>query len=173
MLSRLLEQYAARLPYRHIPMPDGKPYLIRYLVAESADTSIYLHHYIGSDAERWLHDHPWRQSVGIPLVGSYVEERLVALDPYCGPITRFRRIRRFFPNVITARTFHRIVSVTPGTWTLFIGRDRFKEWGFLEPYEDGDPKNTRLCTMYWQPNDIAAKRRWSYPSSTPTDLKAA
>lgn len=34
-------------------------------------------------------------------------------------------------NILYSRAYHRIVSVKPGTWTLFLAGKRSRDWGFL------------------------------------------
>lgn len=168
MLVAFLRSLAACLPCRDIPLPDGTPYLRRYRLGQLANIECYLHQYLGNDAERWLHNHPWRIALGIPLVGGYTEERLTSLDPYRGPITRLRRIRRFRPNVITDADFHRILTVRPGTWTLFLGITRYKEWGFLEESYDKDTPPGHVDILFRQPMDTRSARTWHRTPTTMT-----
>lgn len=157
-LSRWLYRISAGMRCRTIEI-NGQPYLERYLVGRAFGVTVYLHRFLTADGERHLHDHPWRFSVGIPLVGGYVEERLDHLDARTGPVSVYRRTRRFWPNVLTTRTFHRIHSVQWGTWTLFAHSPYFRVWGFLrrEPPLDliaGHPPAVRIT--YEQPLDVAA-----------------
>jgi len=138
MIAALLQRLAARCEHFTIEL-RGNPYMTRHYLwpqtrnrdqdAHRTRFAIFLHQYHRPDAERWLHDHPWTWSIGIPLVGGYVEERLVGHE--IPPRRRERRIRHFRPNLIRVRDFHRITSVQPGTWTLFIHGPRVKRWGFL------------------------------------------
>lgn len=88
----------------------------------------YLHHFLGSDWSRDVHDHP-KTFVSIGLWGGYVEEYWPA-----GSKLRRKRfvapwIRRFPP---THRHRLRITRQRP-TWTLvFVGPWR-REWGFWTP----------------------------------------
>lgn len=117
----------------------GKPYLIRVFLehrysGRSAQTT-YLHRFVSSDAERWLHDHPFDARSEV-LCGGYAEEKLTTLS-HKGPMTEtLWRVpgEEFW---ISSGTFHRIVSVEPDTWTLFRhGPHLAKGWGFLEWEDD-------------------------------------
>lgn len=168
MIEAFLSRLSSRLPWRDIPLPDGSPYLRRFLIGRINQDDYYLHQYLGDDAERWLHNHPWRTAVGIPLVGGYTEERLRGLDPYEGIITRIKHVRRFIPNIITDFDFHRILSVKPGTWTLFIGLDRYKEWGFLEDFHDATTPLGHKDVLFRQPKALDADRIWKRNSHSTT-----
>ena len=90
--------------------------------------ALYLHHFVGSDWSRDLHDHP-KRFVSIGLRGGYVEE--TETDLYYGPHPRrqFRApwVRRFGP-----RHTHRLRVPPRGCWTLvYVGRTE-REWGFWQ-----------------------------------------
>lgn len=155
MFRRLLKAWARRLPARVISI-DGRPYLLRFLVARVAGCEVYLHRFLTADGERHLHDHPWAWSASLLLAGGYREECMRLVDGYDGPRTRERLIRAPRLNLIGAG-FHRIAEVLPGTWTLFIVGPRRKMWGFLD--YDGVTRVTR----YHQPLDYprAADPLWA------------
>lgn len=129
--ARLLYRLSGRLRCRLIPI-DGRPYLERYFVGRVAGVTVYLHRFLAADGDREVHDHPWRWSLAWVLTGGYREERLRHLDPERGWSSDFRRIGPWRPNLLTARSFHRIVAPQPETWTLFVHGPRVKRWGFLE-----------------------------------------
>lgn len=133
--ARLLHRLGARLRCRCITI-DGRPYMERYLVARAAGVTVYLHRFLAADGDREVHDHPWRWSLAWALVGGYREERLRHLDPEAGWVSVMRRIGPLRPNLLTARSFHRVVEPEPETWTLFVHGPRVKQWGFLE-HSDG------------------------------------
>jgi len=99
----------------------GENYLRRYRLGRH----VYLHHFIGGDVDRFLHDHPWN-AVSLVLRGSYEEELLSTRIEW----PRLRKVRWF--NRINGETFHRICQVEPDTWTLVFRGNRYKRWGFLE-----------------------------------------
>ena len=111
--------------------PGGKPYIERFYLGNWFGIGVFLHQYLDQDGDRQLHNHPWRWALGIPLMGGYKEERLVHICPHQGVKFDLRNIWRFRPNYIRGFDFHRIASVKPGTWTLFIHGKRVGGWGFL------------------------------------------
>lgn len=142
---------------------DGSPYLERYLVGRWRGMVAYLHHFVRGDAEPWLHDHRWKWSIAIVLRGSYVEERWSYLCPAAGLVTSRRRVRMF--NLIRPKDFHRIVSVEPNTWTLFIHAPRSnKGWGFLHQLDFANGSGFKLS--YVQP--FKGEREKDFPDDAPT-----
>lgn len=147
MIRNILRAWSDRLRARLIEI-DGRPYLVRYLVARVAGCELYLHEFLTADGERHVHDHPWAWSASLLLAGGYVEEVLTAIDGYAGPLT-CTRIQRAPGVNLVGRGFHRIAQITPGTWTIFAVGPRRKMWGFLE--YDAE----RRATVYAQPFDYA------------------
>lgn len=113
----------------------GETYLTRWWLVKTPFGGIALHRMTAPDARPTMHDHPFT-FVSIPLVGGYMEQRLVPRE--------YRTIRR----AVAARGGgHRVNVVRAGidahtitelfrvpTWTLLlIGRHR-RTWGFLEPH---------------------------------------
>lgn len=96
------------------------PYLIRWRLFRWGGFAVYLHHFVGDDWSRDLHDHP-KRFVSIGLRGSYLEE-----TPLCVELFRAPWFRSF-----PATHQHRI-RLNAGTdcWTLvFVGR-AVRQWGF-------------------------------------------
>ena len=97
--------------------------------------ALYLHHFVGSDWSRDLHDHP-KRFVSIGLRGGYVEERLEGIKPRNAPTVYLALLRRryaapwvrwFEPNHI-----HRLRVPPRGCWTLvYTGRTE-RDWGFWQ-----------------------------------------
>lgn len=184
MLARLLYRLTENLPARAIRI-DDRPYMERYYVGRCLGVTVYLHRFLAGDGDRQVHDHPWRWALGIPLVGGYVEERLEAFCPTLGWISRVHRVRRFRLNLIGARTFHQIVHVEPGTWTLFAHGARFKGWGFLSRrHKEAAPVVTLRGVplefdpvvdgaVYHQPFDFDRSRDWECRAVTGRELRAA
>lgn len=127
---------ARRTPYTDIVSPEtGELYMERFWLfnpypPESSGSrnrfpiSVRLHHIVRPDQDRHLHDHPWNARTVI-LRGGYVEIRPISDDEHmlhtrnAGDTCRLR-----------FGEYHRIISVQPDTWTLFItGRYR-GTWGF-------------------------------------------
>lgn len=103
---------------------DGSLYLKRvYLLP-----AVYLHMIAQADSDRHLHDHPWAWAWSLILRGGYVEERPWAADAEGWP---WRRLVPGDTNLLRSHNYHRIVTVEPNTWTLFVTGPRTKSWGFL------------------------------------------
>lgn len=98
------------------------------------EVTCYLHHYLRSDPDRGMHDHPWPWAVAFPLAAGYYEERLSGI--YMGNAAcKTRRRLPFVPYRLSGFDFHRVViDLDRTSWSLFFtGRNNFKRWGFLRP----------------------------------------
>ena len=101
---------------------------------------VYIQEFLSPDTDYALHDHPFRWSMGIPLVGGYEEERCDSVSPNMmlygsGYLETYaREVTRGCINRLDFRTFHRIDSlIGHRTITLFICGPRCQSWGFLVP----------------------------------------
>ena len=81
---------------------------------------VYLHHFVGDDWSRDMHDHP-KRFISIGLWGSYTEETPAGERTYRAPWLRT------FP----AHHVHRL-RLAPGAtcWTLVIVLRAVRAWGF-------------------------------------------
>lgn len=104
---------------------DGSPYLTRTLFPRVGELRPMLHRIHRPDADRHLHNHPWKTARFRILTGGYVEERLVD-----GVVQRLT-LRPGDVNELDANTFHRIDSIEPNTWTFGLVGERVQDWGFL------------------------------------------
>lgn len=131
VMNKILLWLTRNMPAKAIDL-DGKHYIERYLVKRIRrwDITIMLHRYLGCDGDRHVHDHPWRLSVGIPLIAGYTDEQVQGFEPATGWKSKMVKIRPWRWNFISALRYHRIAAVEPGTWTLFITFREFKGWGF-------------------------------------------
>ena len=106
-----------------IRVPDlaGKwvDHLYRITILRTPMFSIKLHKILGSDLDRYLHDHPWHY-VSLILSGVYQEERQHE--------TGIRRPGNLLFRHATS--IHRLTLLTPHVWTLFITSGRIRTWGF-------------------------------------------
>lgn len=95
-------------------------YLYRWTLASWRGYGVYIHHFVGSDWSRDMHDHP-KRFVSIGIWGRYTEETPTGTREYRAPWART------FP----AEHTHRI-SVRPGetAWTLVIVLRTVRPWGF-------------------------------------------
>lgn len=102
------------------------PYLKRWwVIPRNRFFNIYLHHFLHSDDDRALHDHPW-YNVSILLRGEYIEVM-------SGSIGKIRR--PFWPVFRHAKAAHRVLlfglpSEPVPVWSLFITGPVIREWGF-------------------------------------------
>lgn len=104
---------------------DERPYLKRWwLIPRNRVCNIYLHHFLRSDDDRALHDHPW-VNLSILLAGEYTEHTIAA-----GGI--HHRIRRRAGDMKLRRpsAAHRIELHAGPCWTLFLTGPTVRSWGF-------------------------------------------
>ena len=111
------------------------PYIRRWwVIPRNRFFNIYLHHFLRSDDDRALHDHPW-WNLSILLQGRYIEHTISAgginvHTERCAGQVKFRR----------AKAAHRIELIDGPCWTLFITGPRLREWGF----------HCRLGWVHWK-----------------------
>jgi hypothetical protein len=109
----------------------GDLYLRRWwVIPRNKWFNIYLHHFIRSDDDRALHDHPW-VNLSILLRGSYREHMP-------GDIVKLRKPWRpwaFWRMPMRKATALHAVELIGGkqVWTLFITGPKIREWGFACP----------------------------------------
>lgn len=105
-----------------------RPYMRRWWIVRTPLLCIYLHHFLRSDDDRALHDHPW-SNLSVLLRGSYTEHTIAA-----GGIER-RAVRNAGDWKLRAsgRMAHRIDLHDGDCWTLFITGPRYRQWGFHCP----------------------------------------
>jgi hypothetical protein len=111
-----------------------RPYLRRWhLIPRNRWFNIYLHHFLRSDDDRALHDHPW-WNASILLRGRYREHVRLSGG---GTIQRVRRLGCVYLR--RAEQAHRVELLPDGqggempVWTLFLTGPKIREWGFLCP----------------------------------------
>ena len=131
-LTRIIAGALLRIPQRREPdFIIGKPgddYLRRWwVIPRNGVFNIYLHHFIRSDDDRALHDHPW-WNVSLLLENKYVEHTISAgginhRAEYSAGALKFR----------SAKSAHRVELVNGPCWTLFITGPRIRPWGFHCP----------------------------------------
>lgn len=130
-------------PHQVIPNRFGGAYLRRwYLIPRNPFINVYLHHFLSSDDDRALHDHPW-WFVSLILRGGYIEMgesaegKMTALCRTAVTDIRspfWRRCIAFRP----ATHQHRVVLATTDErdlpcWTLIVTGPRRRLWGFWCP----------------------------------------
>lgn len=95
-------------------------YLYRWTILRLFGCGVYLHHFVGDDWSRDLHDHP-KRFISIGLAGKYTEETPAGERVFKAPFIRS------FP----ATHIHRL-RLEPGqtAWTLVIVLRAVRPWGF-------------------------------------------
>ena len=155
-VAQALHRFCTGRPCRVI-LSGGQPYLVRVYLGHWRGWRLYVHRFLVPDGERWLHDHPF-DGLAVVLCGGYIEEVLPALG------AEPRGFRRRWFNWIPQRKLHRISSVQPGTWTLFVHGPHRKLWGFLEPIETED--GLAAAWLYHNPfdqSDSGGAHWWKKP----------
>jgi len=123
--------------------PEAGPMLIRYFLFRSKYLGIYLHHFLRSDNDRHVHDHPWtfitfligggywehipkNHEAGWCGCGAWHLRRNDDLLPY---IARIRRHR--FSILYRPATWRHWVEIDKPAWTLVFRFRRERDWGFI------------------------------------------
>lgn len=128
------------------------PYMRRWwVIPRNKYFNIYLHHFLRSDDDRALHDHPW-WNMSILLWGKYIEH--MPRDPVAYKAGRNRaHIQKLrsapFIYMRGAEAIHRVELLKRDcgchegqhcpeqkekpVWTLFITGPKWREWGFWCP----------------------------------------
>lgn len=123
--ARRLIAVSERRPPDFIIGGEADPYLRRWwLIPRNRIFNVYLHHFLRSDDDRALHDHPWA-SVSLLLRGSYLEHLpagVVAPSKAGDLIVRG-----------SGRMAHRIELDDGPCWTLFVTGPRYRQWYFHCP----------------------------------------
>lgn len=126
----MAQRIAASRPADFTVGDDDSPYLRRwFVIPRNGFFNIYLHHFLKSDDDEALHDHPWLFNVSLILDGKYHEHTIKA-----GGVAQ---VRRRAAGTLAARggaSAHR-VEIPPGGFcaTLFITGPVVREWGFHCP----------------------------------------
>lgn len=119
---------AARRPPDVIIGGAADPYMRRWwVIPRNRIFNIYLHHFMRSDDDRALHDHPW-WNLSILLVGRYAEHTIDA-----GGVNVFTVRRAGQWKFRRASHAHRIELTHGPCWTLFITGPNIRSWGFHCP----------------------------------------
>lgn len=125
--SRLLAVADRRKP-DFIIGEDHDPYMLRWwIIPRNRIFNVYLHHFLHSDDDRALHDHPW-WNVSILLKGRYTEHTIDA-----GGVNVRKEYGVGNVKFRSARAAHRVELTHGDCWSLFITGPVLREWGFHCP----------------------------------------
>jgi len=127
-LHHALMHLTANSPMKTVVI-NSEPYLERYYMGtDEQGVQTWLHRFLRNDSESHLHTHPW-DAESMILCGGYIEQQ-VDCQAFYGPGDS---------NQIPKGKLHRILEVTPNTWTMMRvqpGRDKY--WYFVETNEPGE-----------------------------------
>lgn len=93
------------------------PYVIRWRL-ETPIGSVRLHHWLGPDDDRALHDHPW-WFITLVLRGGYTDCGAETDHLHAGSVRYRPALHR-----------HTVVPDADGAWTLLITGPAVRAWGF-------------------------------------------
>ncbi len=128
LAPRLIALADRRAPGTVIGGAD-RPYLKRwYLIPRNPVFNVYLHHFLRSDDDRALHDHPWA-NVSVLLQGEYTEHTISAGGINVRTVRRAGDLKARRPSAA-----HRVELHAGSCWTLFITGPRVRAWGFHCPH---------------------------------------
>lgn len=118
------------------------PYMRRWwVIPRNRWFNVYLHHFLRSDDDEALHDHPWWNLSWI-LRGRYLEIVPVnQREPSGESRVRFRMASDFAFRKASFAHRVQLLNIWPphvrpmprACWTLFITGPRIREWGFHCP----------------------------------------
>jgi hypothetical protein len=101
-------------------------YLYRWTMLQRRGRfSIYLHHFVGDDWSKDLHDHP-KRFITIGLWGWYIESTPAGK----GPSVKMRKYRAPWIRSFPATYIHRLTVPSKNCWTLCIVLKPVRDWGF-------------------------------------------
>jgi hypothetical protein len=133
------ERFIARVTRRAPDFLIGgaeRPYIRRWwVIPRNRFFNVYLHHFLRSDDDRALHDHPW-VNCSILLRGGYVEHTVDAYgaehaEVLYAPDIRFRASGKLAHRIeLLSNHIHTDQFGERPCWTLFITGPRYREWGF-------------------------------------------
>jgi hypothetical protein len=127
----LIRRVAERRPPDFIIGGEDDPYLRRWwVIPRNRFFNIYLHHFMRSDDDRALHDHPW-VNLSVLLDGEYIEHLPEGFPRYREAGDMVLRL----PSAAHRVELHEgVFTGRPiPVWTLFITGPRVRQWGFLCP----------------------------------------
>lgn len=105
-----------------------RPYMFRwFVIPRNRWFNIYFHHFVRSDEDRALHDHPWI-NFSYLLEGEYVEHTIAK-----GGVNMRQRFVAGDFKFRFATYAHRIELTDGPCWTLFVTGPKFRKWGFHCP----------------------------------------
>lgn len=113
---------------------SGEVYMTRWHLLKTRWLSVYINKICLPDADPWVHTHPWRRSWSVKLWNSYTEIVQYAIQASAS-MTLLYNHTRVPGRVSRIPERHRIVKLQDDkpVWTLFIGWQSDRPWGFIDP----------------------------------------
>lgn len=109
---------------------NGSKYITRFFQPKIGARRVMLHNIIRPDADRFMHNHPWKECHSAILHGGYIEKRMVR-DSVNQWWTKYNRYWQGSTNSLLSTDYHMVTHVEPDTWTLFMTNERLPEgWGY-------------------------------------------
>lgn len=127
---------------------ENRPYLNRwYIIPRNRFFNIYLHHFIKSDYDKFLHDHPW-WNLSILLTGDYLEWLPKCFENKYFFDYNLKTIHRKKGSIVlrSGKCAHKIElfkdlkGKDKPVWTLFLTGPKYREWGFF----------TKSAWIHWE-----------------------
>lgn len=127
-IFRFFKRIADRRPPDFIIGGAEQPYMLRWwILPRNRFFNVYLHHFLRSDDDRALHDHPWF-NVSILLDDGYTEHTIAK-----GGVNRRKRYEAGAIKFRGPWAAHRVELTSGPCWSLFITGPVMREWGFHCP----------------------------------------
>lgn len=160
MIRYLLHKLTRNRRVRVIRINDN-PYMYRYFVGRIGPLTFYLHRFVRADAERWVHNHPWRHCLALVLCGGYWEERLDGMhpprpDPQPAIRGRLAPSQPHRPHGLPSH--HRAEG---GHLDAVHARAPHPRLGFLETMTTADGRTSTGAILYHQPINTSGVRGWT------------
>lgn len=137
LCARYVQRYMAKRPPDYVIGGADDPYLLRWwFIPRNKWFNIYFHHFMRSDTDEALHDHPWN-NVSFVLDGSYNE--MMPAFPDKWPEDRTMILKRRWPGDIVKRKAtdpHAIIlsklfgGKESPVMSIFFTGPLLREWGF-------------------------------------------
>jgi hypothetical protein len=104
------------------------PYMRRWwVIPRNRFFNVYLHHFLRSDDDRALHDHPW-WNASVLLEGQYAEHTISA-----GGVNHKHVYTAGAVKLRGASYAHRVELTDGPCWSLFLTGPTLRTWGFHCP----------------------------------------
>jgi hypothetical protein len=117
---------------KEIRSSTGKLHFRRFRLLSTPFGSIYVHHILQSDTDKYMHDHPW-SFVSFILEGAYTEE--CSYPPYDAFVSTSYVNQYYSGDLVFHRASdsHKITLISDQVWSLVFVSKPFRQWGYSTP----------------------------------------